>query len=180
MSFFIFSKYQRQPTGRKTGKGTNMENQNIDNCEDQRQTTDQDGQHSERLFTQEEVNKIIKKRLYDRKKEESESQGISEKLTEREKAVDDREKSVIRRENKVKCQELVADRAYPKELIEILDTSDVDRFEEQAEKLARIYTAAPIGATATKAYPGAKKNSMADSKPTVKPFGNSRHVPKQY
>lgn len=124
----------------------------------------------EKLFTQEEVNNIVKKRLYERKKEK-------EEYSEKEKDLEDREASISLRENKIRCHELVIEKGYPKELLEILDTSDPERFNEQAEKLAVTYKAEKQ--ESEKVYPAARRNPIKSHSDT-KPFPNAKHVPKQY
>ena len=134
-------------------------------------------QNEEKLFTQEEVDNIVKRRLYERKKEKQEHQNTNEELEKREKAIEEREHSVTLRENRVKCCEIVNEKGYPKELLEILDTSDPEKFREQAEKLTELYKQ---GQEQPKVYPGVKHSNITPHKSDVRPFANTKHKPKQY
>ncbi len=129
-------------------------------------------QNEEKLFTQEEVNNIVKKRLYERKKEK---QNINEELEKREKAIEERESSVMLRENRVECREMVNEKGYPKKLLEILDTSDPEKFREQAEKLTELYKQEK-----PKVYPGVERSNFTPHNSGVRPFADTKHKPKQY
>lgn len=96
-------------------------------------------EQKERLFTQEEVNNIVQKRLAARKKEKEENQRTEEEYQDREKKVSEREKAVLLRENKVSCMEFLKKNNYPDDLIEILDNSDIEIFKKNAERLSVIY-----------------------------------------
>lgn len=78
---------------------------------------------SEKLFTQEQVNEIIRKRL-ERQKESSLNE---EELIRREKELDSREKAF-------ECKKYLSSNGYPSELLEVIDTSDVEKFKEKADK----------------------------------------------
>lgn len=129
-------------------------------------------QNEEKLFTQEEVNNIVKKRLCERKKEK---QNINEELEKREKAIEERESSVMLRENRVECREMVNEKGYPKKLLEILDTSDPEKFREQAEKLTELYKQEK-----PKVYPGVERSNFTPHNSGVRPFADTKHKPKQY
>ncbi|MBQ8358562.1 MAG: hypothetical protein IJX37_01420 [Oscillospiraceae bacterium] len=82
----------------------------------------------EKMFTQEEVNKIVSDRLArDRDKRSTQQQE------------DERESVLKAREAKLDCREYVTEQKYPVELLELLDTSDVDKFKETVEKLSDIF-----------------------------------------
>lgn len=129
-------------------------------------------QNEEKLFTQEEVNNIVKKRLCERKKEK---QNINEELEKREKAIEERESSVMLMENRVECREMVNEKEYPKKLLEILDTSDPEKFREQAEKLTDLYKQEK-----PKVYPGVERSNFTPHNSGVRPFADTKHKPKQY
>ena len=78
-------------------------------------TTEQQG----KTFTQEEVNRIVKERLA-RLKAKYET---DPETTEEESQLDEREKAIALRENRVTCIEYVAENGHKKELLDILDTS---------------------------------------------------------
>ena len=97
---------------------------------------DEGGQQKEKLFTQEQVNEIVKKRLAKVKQGEAEPPedyvAKSVKLTEK-------ETELTAKENRLSCHEYVIEKGYPKELLNTLDTSDVEKFKERADMLNGIY-----------------------------------------
>ena len=101
------------------------------NNEPQQQPTQPAGNGTsggEKMFTQDEVNKIVSDRLArDRESRATQQQN------------DERETALKAREAKFDCREYVTEQNYPVELLEFLDTSDVDKFKETVEKLADIF-----------------------------------------
>lgn len=85
--------------------------------------TEEQGQ--EKTFTQEEVNRIIQERL-SREKGRADHENLEE-----------REKNILQREQKLACREYVLEKGYDADLVDILDTSNVDEFKGRADKLAR-------------------------------------------
>ena len=79
----------------------------------------------EKMFTQEQVNEIVKKRLAKYKKE-----GNAEEL----KAFENEKAELSKKENLLSCREYLLDQGYPKEFLEILDTTDVEKFKEKAKQ----------------------------------------------
>lgn len=94
----------------------------------------------EKKFTQKEVDEIVKKRLN----------------REKTKNADDLENlknELNKKDNLLKCKEYLIDKNYPRELIEVIDTNDVETFKEKVEKLQKnifsnieppLYTADPV------------------------------------
>lgn len=80
-----------------------------------------------KLFTQDEVNKIVSERLN----------------RERMKAVpteqETRELELSKRESRLECREFLLEKKYSTELLDILDTTDVNKFKETSEKLAKLF-----------------------------------------
>lgn len=104
----------------------------------------------ERLFTQEEVNKIIKQRLERGKTTDEELTEKESKLTERETQLTELQNQLSQRESRIDCKEYLQLKGYPAELIDVLDTSDVDAFKDKADatmKIANTRSAAPIGSS---------------------------------
>lgn len=89
------------------------------------QTGEGTAPQEERTFTQEEVNRIVQERLAKEKNRSGQT-------------LEERERDLVQRENRMTCAERLAEKKYPKELLEILDTSDADKFMENVEKLAGI------------------------------------------
>ena len=76
-----------------------------------------------KTFTQEEVNRIVQERLA------RERRGTGQ-------TIEERELDLTRRENRMKCAERLSESGYPKELLDILDTSNAETFMENVGKLA--------------------------------------------
>lgn len=104
----------------------------------------------EKTFTQEEVNRIVQDRL----------------ARERAKvalqpADDEREKALEARERRLACHEYLVEKGYDKQMLDILDTTDLERFKGNADKLSAMFAAdkpAPEP-TGKKASIGGKINS---------------------
>ena len=70
-----------------------------------------------KTFTQEEVNRIVQDRLA------RERRGTGQ-------TIEERELDLTRRENRMKCAEKLTEAGYPKELLDILDTSNAETFSD--------------------------------------------------
>ena len=88
------------------------------------------GQGENRMFTQEEVNRIVSERLArdraDRAKPAPE---------------DEREQALKVREAKLDCREYLDTQGYPAALLDVLDCSDAAKFKASVEKLAKVFPA---------------------------------------
>ena len=95
------------------------------------ETVEENGQESaevkEKTFTQEQVNEIVRKRL-------EKVKGLAVEQEE----LDRRSGELTARENKLTCKEYLLENGYPQELLEILDTSDVNKFKVSADKLNKL------------------------------------------
>mgnify|MGYP001046995882 CR=1 FL=1 len=111
----------------------------------QQQQTQQDptpGAKGGRTFTQDDVNRIVSERLA----HEREKLQASAKDTEREKlqasAKDtEREKALAAREARLDCREYLDTQGYPTALLDVLDSSDTDKFKAAVEKLVKAFPA---------------------------------------
>lgn len=110
---------------------------------------DKTTQTEERTFTQEDVNRIIQERL-ERERNRS-GQSLEEK-----------EKELARRESRIACAERLAEKQYPRELLELLDTSDADRFMESVERLAVLGLGQAGTPRAVAVTPGIEKEAYED------------------
>ena len=117
------------------------------------------------MFTQEQVNEIIKKRLGRQKEEETDEQELKA-----------REKELTARESKLSCKEYLIEKGYPAELLDVIDTSDVETFKNKADKANDVYfrmqqaqNVAPLANL---------DNSNYDA--VASAFVDTKHEPKQY
>lgn len=102
------------------------------------QPADNGNQSGGKVFTQEEVNQIVSERLR-REREKSPQQPQDE----RETALQEREKAVAAKETAHRCREYLAeiniDEKHRQEFMEVLDTSDFDKFKAVVDKLGKYF-----------------------------------------
>ena len=89
---------------------------------------EENGATGAKLFTQEEVNRIISDRL-------------AKERAKAEPKEDEREQALKARENRMDCREYIAGKKYPVELLDILDTGNAETFKSIADKLAKAFPA---------------------------------------
>lgn len=80
----------------------------------------------EKTFTQDEVNRIVSERL-SRERERADHAQSSQ--------AEEREKSILSRENALECREFISESKLPKELLELFDTSDAKTFKASVNSL---------------------------------------------
>lgn len=105
----------------------------------------QNSAEREPRFTQEEVNKIVSKRLAE------ERASVSKRLAEEREhtrlqctaAMEEREKAIAAKEAELACKDYVVQHGYPKELVGILDTSDPKAFGKKADALFTLFERLP-------------------------------------
>ncbi len=119
-----------------------------DEINTQQQTqTQQDptpGAKGGRTFTQDDVNRIVSERLA----HEREKLQASAKDTEREKAL-------AAREARLDCREYLDAQGYPAALLDVLDSSDTDKFKAAVDKLVKAFPAITgSGSTTPRQYVG--------------------------
>lgn len=101
--------------------------QNIDN-QPNNAAPAENGDQAGKMFTQDEVNKIVSERLArDREKRSTQQQE------------DTKELALKARESKLDCREYLSEKKYPAELLDILDTSDFEKFKAAADKIQSVY-----------------------------------------
>lgn len=83
------------------------------------------GENGGKTFTQEDVNRIVSERLTRER----------EKLTQQPQE-DEREKALKARESRMDCRDYLDSKKYPAALLEVLDTSDVDKFKAAVDTMA--------------------------------------------
>lgn len=89
------------------------------------------GGHGGKSFTQDDVNRIVSERL----------------AREREKQLqqprdDEREQALKARESRLDCRDYLDSKKYPAALLDVLDCSDVDRFKDTVDALAKEFPTA--------------------------------------
>lgn len=77
------------------------------------------GGYDGKMFTQEDVNRIVSERL----------------AREREKLEDDREKDLKAREARLDCRDYLDSKKYPTKLLDLLDSTDVEKFKTAADAM---------------------------------------------
>lgn len=83
---------------------------------------------SGRMFSQDEVNAIVRDRLArERAKTSSQSEDI--------------EKTLAVREARLDCREYIADKQYPSALLDVFNTDDAEAFKTSVEKLVKAFPA---------------------------------------
>ncbi len=131
-------------------------NANMQNQPDTNNTNTQpgaNGNNNEKLFTQDEVNKIVSDRL-----KEEKNKAIP-------KVEDERETELKKRENALLCREFLAEKQYLSELADVLDTSDAEKFKKAVEALVKIVPGISKNAVQPIKLEGGKQpgNSFDDS-----------------
>lgn len=121
---------------------------------------------AEKLFTQSEVDKIISQRI------------AREKAKEPQPAPAIDEAALNARSNMLDCKEYVINNGLSMDLLDILDTSDVQGFKEKAEKLKTIINKTVL-------YPEVEDRGEVlqldhDDDALIAAFKNSAHKPKQF
>lgn len=102
-----------------------MAEETMINTEGQNATT-AETEEKGRMFTQDEVNAIIRDRL----------------TRERAKSpVDEREQALSARESKLDCREYIAGKKYPAALLDIFSTDDTEAFKVSVDKLIEAFPA---------------------------------------
>lgn len=146
------------------------ENKNLETFEETvTQEDNQREEHSEeKMFTQEEVNQIIKKRLERQGKQYQAKE--AEAASEAEKALKSRSTELDSREKKLDCKAYLMDKKYPLDIIDIIDTSDVDAFKEKADRVMTMTGNKPSAPLAS--------NDPDDFENEYKEFINAKHKPK--
>ena len=90
-------------------------------------TPEENGGSSEKMFTQDDVNRIVSERLARER----------ERLTQQPKE-DEREQALKARENKLDCRDYLDAKKYPAALLDVLDTSDAEKFKAAVDSLVQI------------------------------------------
>ena len=90
---------------------------------------EENGTQEQKLFTQEEVNRIVSDRLA---RERSKTEAVPS-------PADQREAELNARENRLICKEYLYEKEYPERLAEIFKTDNADEFKRSVEKLLDVF-----------------------------------------
>lgn len=122
------------------------------------------GGQGEKLFTQEDVNRIVSERLARER-----AKGVPD---EREAALIEREKAVKAKESEYRCRDYLKEinigENHHQDFLEVLDTSDFDKFKAAVDRLGKPYVVtvtvegAPI-AHPPMSYHGSSYDAIADA-----------------
>lgn len=147
----------------------------IDQNTEQQPTTqpaDNGNQGSERMFTQSEVNQIVKERLARERAKNTPPEPTEEE--KQQQAMEQRMKDLSTRENRFECRSYVADRRLPAELLDLFDTSDFNEFVRKADTFMGVVQRA-VGAA-----PLYTHEDPGDANATPAGFAVTKHTPRQY
>lgn len=147
-------------TERKTGKGKVMDNNVKDNIDTGDGSTAAAGE--EKMFTQEQVNEIVRKRLKEKKESEITSQELEARATE-----------LDARESRLKCREYLMEKGYKSDLLDILDTSNAEEFVKKADAVSQLYVNSK-----TDVAPLASLDDFSEK--STSSFPDTTHIPKGY
>ena len=135
--------------------------------------------NGERLFTVEEVNKIVQDRVKRVKaaKQNEEAKAHAEDLQQRISELENREKEIQARETRLNCRDYLFTQGYKTELLDVLDTNDFEEFKKKADKLQGLYShmtsnGQPLADHDTSGKDGNLKNAFA--KPLYDPSGKAK------
>ena len=116
-------------------------------------TPEENGGQGGKLFTQEEVNRIVSDRLA----REREKLAQPPKEDERETALREREKALEARETRYRCEDYLKEinlaENYRQDFLDVLDTSDFDTFKKIVDRLGRHFVVKTVTRGASVAHP---------------------------
>ena len=140
-----------------------MENQDIEEMDENLETAS-----PSKLFTEDEVNKIVQKRLdrFKSKMRTDHDADLSDLLT--------REKELSERENTLNCKEYLIRSGYDLDFINIIETSDVEQFMKKADLLAKKIDSKPIRTAPPLRNPEGGTGELLTMK-----IVNTKHEPKK-
>lgn len=103
-----------------------MDNENTKAINQQPTNSTPEETGGSKTFTQEEVNRIVSERL-------------AKEKAKAEPKEDEREQALKARESRLDCREYIANKGYPIELLDMLDTSDAEKFRASVDKLVQLF-----------------------------------------
>ena len=112
-----------------------MTDNNTQNTTQQANTQPEENGPAEKMFTQEEVNNIVRERLNRVKAGAAEQDERATALDEREAAVQQREQAMQQKESRAACEDHCKAKGYDTAFLDLLDTSDPEKFTALLDKL---------------------------------------------
>ena len=112
-----------------------MTDNNTPNTIQQENTQPEGNGPAGKMFTQEEVNNIVRERLNRVKAGAAEQDERATALDEREAAVQQREQAMQQKESRAACEDHCKAKGYDTAFLDLLDTSDPERFTALLDKL---------------------------------------------
>lgn len=120
------------------------------------------GEGKEKLFTQEQVNEIIRKRLKNQKGMEVNAQELDARAAE-----------LGVRENRLNCKEYLLENGYNSVLLDIIDTTNVEEFKKKADTVSQMYESVKTNVAPLASLDDFREKSAAG-------FPDTTHIPKGY
>ena len=137
------------------------------------------GNNQEKLFTQEEVDSIIRKRLERYKANEPAKE--SKELEEREEALIRREKELEKRSFSFDCRDYLRMNGYDSSFIDLITADSLDEFKDKADKLHAIIEDEHRQSSAFVAPAFTSPFEVVKGSPISEAFSpERRHEPKQF
>lgn len=163
----------------------NEQNTNTDQQQSIQQgalTQPEENGNAEKMFTQDDVDRIIKQRLNEKRMKvaevetkEADLKGKESDLQAREADLSAREAAFKAEQSRYECQKHLEHMRYPLELLDELDTSDVDTFKQQAYRLSTAFANRPQRDVLPLRDPEAPEPDGV-----VSAFRDTKHTPKKY
>ena len=146
-----------------------MNKENNSSPETENNSVENENASAERLFTQEEVSDIVRKRL-SRVKEDHEA-AVADAVKERTAELD-------ARESRLNCRDYLSEMGYPAGLMDALPTADLDEFKKRADAVMGVFKSVEQNRVAPL---GSLEPIMTGVSPIHQAFSrDNKHVPKQY
>lgn len=142
---------------------TIMNENTVNNQQPTNSTPEVNGGQAEKMFTQDDVNRIVSERLA----REREKQTQQPQEDEREKALREREQAVVARENRYRCEDYLKEKNMrPQDqarFLEALDTCDFENFKKIVDILGKPFFGTITVRGADVAHPQASGGSNTDT-----------------
>lgn len=126
----------------------------------------------EKKFTQADVDRIIKERLI--RQRSSHAEEISEANKAKEQELAGKETELTQKENRLSCKEYLLENGLPVGLLDVIDTSDSETFQEKTEKVLTMLGAHRQSAPLASTEPHMRDGAIASA------FRNPAHRPKKF